>query len=148
MIFCHPTLPSPAPLSHWVCCNQYLQEWNKVVLFQVITARLGQEVHELGSVIVTGLQSPGKEKKEQMVARLHSYSLHPFFLEFFHKHILSVFIIDSEIRMLNGCLVIESVKCYGDKGEICICGGLSFRNDSVMRSSQRSGVFCPRKLMH
>lgn len=45
--------------SHWVCCSQYLQEWNKVVLFQVITARLGQEVHKFRSVIVTGLQSSG-----------------------------------------------------------------------------------------
>lgn len=42
--------PSP-----WVYCSQYLQEWNKVVLFQVITARLGQEVYKFGSIIVTGL---------------------------------------------------------------------------------------------
>lgn len=38
----------------------YLQEWNKVVLFQVIAARLRQEVHEFGSVVVTGLQSSGR----------------------------------------------------------------------------------------
>ena len=59
--------------STWVSCRQYLQEWNKVVLFQVITARLGQEVHKFSSVVVTGLQSPGGEKREQMVARLLPY---------------------------------------------------------------------------
>lgn len=59
--------------SRWVCCCQYLQEWNKVVLFQVITARFGQEVHKFRSIIMTGLQSPGEEKREQMVVRLHPY---------------------------------------------------------------------------
>lgn len=44
--------------------SAYLQEWNKVVLFQVIAARLGQEVHEFGSVVVTGLQSSGGVRKE------------------------------------------------------------------------------------
>ena len=63
----HTAKSSPPPLSLGVL---YLQEWNKVVLFQVITARLGQEVHEFRSVVVTGLQSSGEEKREQMAARL------------------------------------------------------------------------------
>lgn len=58
----------------WVCCSLYLQEWNKVVLFQVITARLGQEVHKFRSLIMTGLQSSGEEKREQMVERLLPFS--------------------------------------------------------------------------
>lgn len=49
--------------SSWVCCSPYLKKWNKVVLFQVITARLGQEVHKFRSIIVTGLQSSGEEEK-------------------------------------------------------------------------------------
>lgn len=69
------TLHCQVQPSPWVCCSQYLQEWNKVVLFQVITARLGQEVHKFRSVVVTGLQSSGEEKREQMVARLLPLSL-------------------------------------------------------------------------
>lgn len=72
--------------SRWVCYSQYLQEWNKVILFQVIAARLGQEVHEFRSVIVTGQQSSGEEKREQMVARLLPLwllsSLFPFYQSF------------------------------------------------------------------
>lgn len=63
-------LPCQVQPSPWVGCSQYLQERNKVVLFQVITARLGQEVHEFRNVVVTGLQGSGEEKREQMVARL------------------------------------------------------------------------------
>ena len=116
-------LPSP-----WVCCSQYLQEWNKVVLFQVITARLGQEVHKFRSVIVTGLQSSGEEKREQMVARLLPLlllcSLYPFYHSQEHKFEIvplksaSAGVIHSEIRILNRCLVIISVECCGSDGEI------------------------------
>lgn len=50
----------------------------------------------------------------------------PSFLSFFQEHKFvtvplknaSVFIIHSEIRILNGCLVIISVKCYGSNGKI------------------------------
>lgn len=130
MQFCHPAIPQcqvqPSP---WVCCSQYLQEWNKVVLFQVITARLGQEVHKFRSVIVTGLQSSGEEKREQMVARLLPLSLlcsfYPFYhsfkstsLKLFPSKSASVGIIHSEIRILNRGLVIGSVKSYGSNGEI------------------------------
>lgn len=32
----------------------YLQEWNKVLLFQIIAARLGQKVKKFGCVVMTG----------------------------------------------------------------------------------------------
>lgn len=84
-------MPSPAPPSPWVCCRQYLQEWNKVVLFQVITARLGQEVHKFRSVIVTGLQSSGEEKREQMVTRLLLFFTLMFSLFFLKSEIVPLF---------------------------------------------------------
>lgn len=58
----HTAKSSPSPCE---CGSQYLQEWDKVVLFQVITARLGQEVHKFRGIIVTGLQSPGEGKKNR-----------------------------------------------------------------------------------
>lgn len=50
----------------------YLQEWNKVLLFQIIAARLGQKVKKFGCVIMTGLKHSVERK--QMV----SGSLSPF----------------------------------------------------------------------
>ncbi len=107
--------PSP-----WVCCSQYLQEWNKVVLFQVITARLGQEVDKFRSIIVTGLQSSGEERKEQMVARLLPHfrvrTLYSYYHPLYRTSLTvtlksaSAGIIHSEIRILNHCLVIASIE--------------------------------------
>lgn len=50
----------------------YLQEWNKVLLFQIIAARLGQKVKKFGCVIMTGLKHSVERK--QMV----SGSISPF----------------------------------------------------------------------
>lgn len=74
---------------------------------------------------MTGLQSSGEEKREQMVARLLPISLLMFslsFLSFFQEHTFEIVplkgIIHSEIRILNRCLVITSIECYGSNGEI------------------------------
>lgn len=48
----------------------YLQEWLQVLLFQVITARLGQKVHKFGCVVVTGLQRSVEKRTDGRVRTL------------------------------------------------------------------------------
>ena len=65
--YSRPVMPSPPTPPH-PRTRPYLQEWNKVLLFQVIAARPGQEVHKFCGGVVTGLKSSGEG--EQMAAAL------------------------------------------------------------------------------
>lgn len=85
MLPSHTDAFSPLPQ----CGSLYLQEWNKVILFQVITARLGQEMHKFRSIIVAGLQSSGEKKKEETdgckYSLMPSLLFYPYFLVLFNE---------------------------------------------------------------